>query len=42
MIYEIMNSIEYLRKARIGALMVIERDVSLNDYIGRSKGIYTQ
>ena len=40
MIYEIMNSIEYLRKARIGALMVIERDVSLNDYIGRSKGIY--
>ena len=40
MIYEIMNSIEYLRKSRIGALMVIERDVSLNDYIGRSKGIY--
>lgn len=40
MIYEIMNSIEYLRKARIGALIVIERDVSLNDYIGRSKGIY--
>ena len=40
MIYEIMNSVEYLRKSRIGALMVIERDVSLNDYIGRSKGIY--
>lgn len=40
MIYEIMNSIEYLRKARIGALIVVERDVSLNDYIGRSKGIY--
>lgn len=40
MIYEIMNSIEYLRKARIGALIVIERDVSLNDYIVRSKGIY--
>ena len=40
MIYEIMNSIEYLRKSRIGALIVIERDVSLNDYIGRSKGIY--
>ena len=40
MIYEIMNSIEYLRKARIGALIVVERDVSLNDYIGRSKGKY--
>lgn len=40
MIYEIMNSIEYLRKSRIGALMVIERDVSLNDYIVRSKSIY--
>ena len=40
MIYEIMNSIEYLRKSRIGALIVIERDVSLNDYIERSKGIY--
>ncbi len=40
MIYEIMNAIDYLRKARIGALIVIERDVSLNDYIIRSKGIY--
>ena len=40
MIYEIMNSIEYLRKARIGALIVVERDVSLHDYIERSKGIY--
>lgn len=40
MIYEIMNSIEYLRKSRIGALIVVERDVSLNDYIERSKGIY--
>ena len=40
MVYEIMNAIEYLRKSRIGALIVIERDVSLNDYIQRSKGIY--
>ena len=40
MIYEIMNSIEYLRKSRIGALIVVERDVSLNDYIQRSKAIY--
>ena len=40
MVYEIMTAIEYLRKARIGALIVIERDVSLHDYIERSKGIY--
>lgn len=40
MVYEIMNAIEYLRKSRIGALIVIERDVSLRDYIERSKGIY--
>ena len=40
MVYEIMNSIECLRKSRIGALIVIERDVSLHDYIERSKGIY--
>lgn len=40
MIYEIMNAIEYLRKSRIGALIVIERDVSLNDYIQRSKALY--
>ena len=40
MVYEIMSSIEYLRKSRIGALIVVERDVSLHDYIERSKGIY--
>lgn len=40
MVYEIMNAIEYLRKSRIGALIVIERDVSLHDYIERSKKIY--
>lgn len=40
MVYEIMNSVEYLRKSRIGALIIIERDVSLNDYIERSKGLY--
>lgn len=40
MVYEIMQSVEYLRKSRIGALIVIERDVSLADYIGRAKKIY--
>ena len=39
-VYEITNSIEYLKKARIGALIVIERDNSLTDYIEKSKKIY--
>ncbi len=39
-VYEITNTIEYLRKMRIGALIVIERDNSLNDYIENSKKIY--
>ena len=40
LVYEIMNAVDYLRKARIGALIVIERDISLNEYIERSKKIY--
>ena len=39
-VYEIMNSIDYLRKSRIGGLIVIEREISLNDYIKKSKTLY--
>ena len=39
-VYEIVQSMDYLKKTRIGALMVIERDNSLNDYIEKSKKIY--
>ena len=39
-VYEIIQSMDYLKKTRIGALMVIERDNSLNDYIEKSKKIY--
>ena len=39
-VYEIVNAVEYLKKMRIGALIVIERDNSLNDYIEKSKKIY--
>ena len=35
-----MGAVEYLRKARIGGLIVIERDTSLNEYINRSKQLY--
>ena len=38
-VYEIMNSIDYLKKTRIGGLIVIEREISLNDYIQKSKSL---
>ena len=40
MVYEITNALDYLRKQSIGALIVIERDNSLSDYIEKSKKIY--
>ncbi len=40
LVYEIIQAVEYLRKARIGALIVLERDVSLSDYIDRAKPLY--
>lgn len=42
MVYEITGAIEQLRKNRIGALIVVERDNSLNDYIEKSKKIYAE
>ena len=39
-VYEIVNAMEAMRKTRTGALIVIERDNSLNDYIEKSKKIY--
>ena len=38
-VYEIMNAIDYMRKAKIGGLMVIEREISLGDYIEKSKSL---
>lgn len=40
LVYEITSAMEYLKKSRIGALMVIERDNSLSEYIEKSKKIY--
>jgi diadenylate cyclase len=39
-VYEITNALDYLKKSRIGALIVIERDNSLTDYIEKSKKLY--
>ena len=39
-VYEIVGAMDAMRKTRTGALIVIERDNSLNDYIEKSKKIY--
>lgn len=39
-VFEIMKSIEYFKKNRIGALIVIEREISLQEYIKNSTKVY--
>ena len=39
-VYEIMQAVEYFKKNRIGALMVIERDYSLQQYIEPAQKLY--
>lgn len=41
-VYEIGLALEYLKKHRIGALIVLERDSSLSEYIDRSKKLYAE
>ena len=40
LVYEVVTAMDQLRKSRIGALIVIERDVSLSDYIEKAKKVY--
>ncbi|MFV0274862.1 MAG: diadenylate cyclase CdaA [Bacilli bacterium] len=42
MVYEIVASLEYFKKSKIGALIVIERNISLANFIEKSKPIYAQ
>ena len=39
-VYEIMNAVDYMRKSKIGGLIIIEREISLQDYIEKSKTLY--
>jgi len=39
-VYEIMDAVDYLKKNRIGALIVIERDMSLQEYITPATKVY--
>ena len=40
LVYEIINAVEYLKKNRIGALIVLERDYSLAQYIEPATKLY--
>ena len=40
MVYEIINAVDYLKKNKIGALIVIERDYSLAQFIEPANKIY--
>ncbi len=40
LVYQLVSAMDYLSKQRIGALMVIERDISLGNYIDKAKNIY--
>lgn len=40
LVYEIINAIDYLKKNKIGALIIIERDYSLSQYIEPANKIY--
>ena len=39
-VYQIVSAMDSLRKSKIGALIVIERDISLGNYIDRGKKLY--
>jgi diadenylate cyclase len=42
LVYSIIMAVDQMRKARIGALIVIERDISLMDYINKSTNLYAE
>ncbi len=39
-VYEVVQALDYMSKQKIGALIVIERDISLGNYIDKAKKIY--
>lgn len=42
LVYEIITAVDQMRKAKIGALIVLERDVSLIEYIQKSTNLYAE
>ena len=42
LVYEIITAVDQMRKAKIGALIVMERDVSLIEYIQKATNLYAE
>ena len=42
LVYQIVSAMDNLRKSKIGAIIVIERDISLHPYIDKAKKIYAE
>ena len=42
LVYEIINAVDQKKKKKIGALIVLERDVSLIDYIQKATNLYAE
>ena len=42
LVYEIISAVDSMRKSKIGALIVIERDVSLIEYINKATNLYAE
>lgn len=40
LVYEIIQAAEYMKRTKIGALIVLERDITLNEYIDKSTKLY--
>ena len=40
LVYQLTQAMDYLRKNKIGALIVLERDISLGNYIDKAKKLY--
>ena len=40
LVYEIVNACDFMSKRKIGALIVLERDISLGNYIDKAKKLY--
>ncbi len=41
-IYEITTALEEMRKEKVGAIIAVERSVSLSDYISKAKPVYAE
>ena len=42
LVYQVVSAMDNLRKSKIGAIIVIERDISLHPYIDKAKKIYAE